>query len=421
MRKILILVLVVMTFAGFASGETWYNTGQTVELDAQDRDSGVQTTYYCVDQSDSCDPTEEGQEYTAPFGVDSEGINYVRYQAVDNVGNEEDVQKKHVRIDYTDPGTTDDYSGEWENTTTVVDLSCNDPENPNASGCGVTEYCVDQSNSCTPDEEGNSVTFDEEGEFFLRYHSTDNAGNQEAINSVEVKMDFTDPDVLVSGAPESQSRQAAEAEIVCDDHGLSGCEESTYAFDIYDTPTQECKGNLSDYDTEPPFEVKKHSWVCAIAQDKAGNWKKNNAPVEFDVGSISTELFYPGAPDTVVTGKDRDVHIILRVGNEREECREIEVSTEGVPASFQDGSNEKTLTLTPLSEKDFNIVAEPESKGINQLDLRIEDLDNDFTVQRTVDIKVQETEGAGQHEVPGMSMIQLIALASIAGAVFLLI
>lgn len=416
MRKLVIVALVAMMFAGLASGETWYKTGQTVDLDADDRDSGVKTTYYCVDQADSCDPVEEGQEYTSPFDVDAEGINYVRYQSVDNVGNEEDIQRKLVRLDYTKPETTDDYPGGWENTTTVVDLACDDPENPDASGCNVTEYCVDQSNSCTLDEEGNSVEFDQEGEYILRYRTTDTAGNQEAINSTEVKIDLSDPDVLVTGAPDGQSSQASEADLACDDYDLSGCNESTYGFDIYDTPTQECEGDISDYDTEPPFEVKKHSWICAIAQDKAGNWQKNNDPVEFDVGSISTELFYPEAPETIVTGKERDVYIVLRVANEREESREIQVSTAGIPASFQDGSDTKTVTMTSLSENDFNIVAEPESTGVNQLKIRIEDLTNGFTVEREVDIKVRETEGAERNEVPGLGIVQLIALASMAGS-----
>ncbi|MBU0636063.1 hypothetical protein KKE06_03485 [Candidatus Micrarchaeota archaeon] len=82
----------------------WYITPETVTLSAFDPNSpssGVATTYYCTDQTDLCTPNTL---YTGPITVSAEGINFVRFYSVDNVGNIETTKSTGpIKIDLTNP------------------------------------------------------------------------------------------------------------------------------------------------------------------------------------------------------------------------------------------------------------------------------------------------------------------------------
>lgn len=117
-----------------------------------------------------------------------------------------DMDTELFNIDYTPPTTTDDYTDDgWEDGPQTVTLTCTDQH----SGCNVTEYCVDQSDQCTPDEEGTSVTVSSEGENFVRYNSTDNSGNQEGTDSQRVRINTTS-----SGSSTTQPRMRTVVDTV---------------------------------------------------------------------------------------------------------------------------------------------------------------------------------------------------------------
>jgi len=93
----------------------WQNQDVIVTLAAQDNQEGcgVQATYYCVDQTDTCVPDTPGTLITVTF----EGTSYVRYLSIDNsgygngggystYGNVESVKTDVVRIDKTPPTAT---------------------------------------------------------------------------------------------------------------------------------------------------------------------------------------------------------------------------------------------------------------------------------------------------------------------------
>lgn len=89
----------------------WYTTTPiNTTLTATD-DSAVGVTYYCVDQTDTCDPAgEEGFTYDSenpqPI-LDEDGVYYVRFFSVDTQGNEESVNSETIKIDTTNPVISD--------------------------------------------------------------------------------------------------------------------------------------------------------------------------------------------------------------------------------------------------------------------------------------------------------------------------
>ena len=97
----------------------WQNNNVNVILNAEDNGCGVQATYYCLDQTNSCTP---GTLYSSAINLNSEGINYIRYLSVDesgfgngfdgtNYGNVETVKSSEIKIDKTNPAISIETSG----------------------------------------------------------------------------------------------------------------------------------------------------------------------------------------------------------------------------------------------------------------------------------------------------------------------
>lgn len=81
----------------------WQTTSPvTVALTCTDANSGCANTYYCVDQVNTCTPATPGTSVS----VSDEGVSYVRYYSVDNVGNTESVKSGQVWIDTVPPDAT---------------------------------------------------------------------------------------------------------------------------------------------------------------------------------------------------------------------------------------------------------------------------------------------------------------------------
>lgn len=415
MKKIAVTLLLVIFLVSTASAQ-WYDSDQDVTLNAEDEESGIQNTYYCIDQSDECDPRQDGQKYNGPFAVSEEGINFVRYNSKDRVGNIEDTHSKTIRLDFTEPVTSDNYPGGWQNTSVTVGISCEDPEEPDASGCDTTELC--KGNSCGLSQ-GTSATFSTEGQNTLRYRSTDVAGNTEPIQEQDILLDFTPPQVAVQ--KESLSSEAMNATVSCTD-GLSGCESSSSRLHVSETSALNCPTDQSRYNEGSTYEVNQHLWVCAAAKDEAGNWDYSNQPVEFSVGTLTTDLDYPGKPGAVITNVDSAIPITLEIGNEEEDKdRKINISLEG-PTQFQDGSTWEEIRLEGVEDRNFNFIARPEQVGNSTVTVNIREKTEGFTVTEEIDIRVREsgsrTSSAGR-ETPGIGLVQIAVLGLIASTYYI--
>lgn len=116
--------------------------------------------------------------------------------------------------------------GTWTNNNVTITFDCVDTD---GSGCETTPdpfnnqypyHCIDSTNSCTPDTPTRDVLVSEEGIWYIRYFSRDNAGNTESIQSVQVKIDKTPP--------------AAPSLVSPDDNFYSNTKKPTLAWSPYD-------------------------------------------------------------------------------------------------------------------------------------------------------------------------------------------
>jgi large repetitive protein len=156
----------------------WVNQSPlVVNLSARDNETGVANTYYSINDS----TFTEGNSIT----VDKEGLNKISFYSVDKVGNKEEVQTIYVKIDKTAPITTTNAPENWSKEDVTVNLTAADAQ----SGVAKTFYSIDGSDYL----EGTSFTIKDEGIHKINFYSVDVAGNIEAANLVEVKIDKTAP------------------------------------------------------------------------------------------------------------------------------------------------------------------------------------------------------------------------------------
>jgi N-acetylneuraminic acid mutarotase len=173
----------------------WTNQTVTITLSPSDTGgSGLAATYYTIDDGDQ-------QTYSAPFDISSAGNHVVTFWSTDNAGNVEASQTVHVLIDLTAPttsasATTADSSsytfGDWTNQAVTVTLSASD----DASGVSGTFYMIDgggQQTYSTP------FSVSTEGDHTVVFWSEDVGGNVETAQTVNVRIDLTDP--TISGVP----------------------------------------------------------------------------------------------------------------------------------------------------------------------------------------------------------------------------
>ena len=78
--------------------EDWYGPMVEVTLNATDNESGVNTTYYQVNDYG-------WKTYTGPFHISLNGIILVQFYSVDNAGNEEIPKQREIKIDSRPPET----------------------------------------------------------------------------------------------------------------------------------------------------------------------------------------------------------------------------------------------------------------------------------------------------------------------------
>jgi len=191
--------------SGTLGNNGWYTSDVGITLDPFDATSGIDSTLYCTDQTDTCTPDTT----YAPFQFTAEGTNYVRYYSTDLAGNQEDIESAEVKIDKNPPTTSDNsatYSG-WQTSHVTVTLDPNDP----VSGISETLYCVDQAGTCTPNIQGTSPQTQFEGDNYVRYYSTDLAGHQEGIKTSSViTVDTIQPTLTAVSPLESQTYQTGD-------------------------------------------------------------------------------------------------------------------------------------------------------------------------------------------------------------------
>jgi len=187
-----------------------------------------------------------------------------------------------VIVDNTDPQTDATLFGEignenWYLGSTEVNLSAFDA----TSQVAVTYYKVDSGN-WTPYIDNIIVTG--EGEHTIEFYSVDNAGNQEAIDSVSMKIDTQPPQTSsqITATPGNTPWYISDVEVILNaDDATSGLESITY---------RKNEGNWESYDQKIALTSQGVHSIDYFSEDVAGNQESiNNIVVWIDKGAPSLE------------------------------------------------------------------------------------------------------------------------------------
>ncbi len=192
----------------------WVTATVTVHFTSE-ATSGVASTFYSIDGSDPTVP------YSSGILVTDEGTTTVRYRATTFGGNSTTATAT-VRIDRTNPVTTDDAPGGWQADTVIVHVSAGD----SLSGIDESYYSVDGSFPSIPATPETPVST--EGTTTLRYRSTDKAGNAESVKTATVRIDRTAP-VTTSNTSPSYTSTATISLLATD--AMSGVSTTHYRLD----------------------------------------------------------------------------------------------------------------------------------------------------------------------------------------------
>lgn len=159
---------------------TWTNESpMLVTLSSIDDETGVAATYYAINDGGF----REGNS----FIISEEGIHKISFYSVDKVGNKETVKTINIKIDKTAPTTTVDLPQGWLKGDITINLSANDE----LSGIAKTLYSIDESSYV----EATALTIIEEGVHKISFYSVDEAGNEETVKTVNIKIDKTAPTI----------------------------------------------------------------------------------------------------------------------------------------------------------------------------------------------------------------------------------
>jgi hypothetical protein len=164
------------------SDNGWYASAATVNLSASDNLSGIDTTYYKVDNGTA-------QAYTGPFAEGLEGVHTVTFWSTDDAGNVENAagagNSVTIRVDTTKPTISGSRqpaanAAGWNNEPVTVSFACAD------SGSGIAT-CTDPVTKSTQGA-NQSVTGT----------ATDRVGNSSSATVGGIGIDLTNP--ALSGA-----------------------------------------------------------------------------------------------------------------------------------------------------------------------------------------------------------------------------
>jgi fibronectin type 3 domain-containing protein len=208
----------------------WYADAVQVTLSGHDTLSGVEATAYSVDGGPA-------QAYTGAFSFGQKGTHTISFWSTDAAGNVEDSTGNSVtlKIDGNPPMTTvinpiSPASGWFVTSGIPVAFDANDAE----SGIAATYYQIDGGAEQTY---GEPLTADlSTGPHTITYWSLDLAGNVEAKQTTQVKVDTVPPSITGSRSPAPNgygwNNTSVDVTFACSDadsgiDGIAGCGPDT--------------------------------------------------------------------------------------------------------------------------------------------------------------------------------------------------
>src|SRR5689334_13444165 len=177
------------TLAGTQGSNGWYTNEAQVTLSATDTPSGVETTYYKLDDGAQ-------QTYSAPFSISDSAYHTIIYWSVDRAGNTESQRSMLIKIDSVAPSSQASASSTWWNdvwymSPAQIYINATD----SASNIANIYYTLDGGPTQTYTAVFNISTG---GVHVVNYWSVDQAGNTEAQKSLTVRVDSDAPTTQIT-------------------------------------------------------------------------------------------------------------------------------------------------------------------------------------------------------------------------------
>lgn len=190
----------------------WVNSNFGLQLIAEDDKSGVNKTYYSINN----EPFVEG----TATSISKEGTHGVSFYSTDKAGNVELTKSETVKVDKTAPVTSGDLASGIYKDVKTLNLSAVD----NLSGVKSIYYSVDGSEFT----EGTKIELTE-GVKKVSFYSVDVAGNEEEVQAIVFTIDEQAP-VTVSDIEEKWNKESVNVELTATDN-LSGVAQTYYSID----------------------------------------------------------------------------------------------------------------------------------------------------------------------------------------------
>ena len=277
----------------------WQNADVAVHLSASDpgadgtppTGSGVDKTYYKVD-GEASPHTGASVLILAPADHSGDGAHTIEYWSVDKATNEETHRTATVRIDTSEPHTTDNADSGWHNTNQTLTLTATDPAP--GSGVAATHYRIDSDPTV---HDGTSVSIpapadhSNDGIHTVHYWSVDNATNTESEQTATVKIDTTKP-VTTDDAPAGWQNSDLTVHLSATDTSPgSGVDKTFYRVDAETTPHEGTSVSIpapADHSNDGTHTI--HYWSV----DNAGNTEsEHTASVKVDTTKPSSQATSP--------------------------------------------------------------------------------------------------------------------------------
>ncbi|MEU0483790.1 ThuA domain-containing protein [Streptosporangium sp. NPDC006013] len=174
----------------------WYTSGPVeVSLTAVDDASDVAATEYRLDSG-------VWTPYTETVLVSGDGMRELEYRSRDGAGNVEEARLLTLKIDTSAPQTTASFAAPnnagWNKGDVPVLLTSQDA----ASGVARIEYSLDQADWKAYANQPVVVSGD--GQHEVRYRAVDTAGTTEQEKAAVLKIDGTNPTLMVSGVADGE-------------------------------------------------------------------------------------------------------------------------------------------------------------------------------------------------------------------------
>ncbi len=286
----------------YGTNPTYITSSTQITLSAEDEGSGVQVTYYKIDNGDD-------QLYSNPITISSEGPHTITYWSEDKAGNVENAKTLSVYVDNSGPTIENiqiepsysDGTNLYISGTSTISASVNDGDGSGVASC---EYTLDGGinwNFAEYDSENHlckAENVDTSGATSINFRATDYVENTGKGAAVNVVVDKNAPSISISGNPDDWVNVDRIAQISCEDgNGESGCNSNTIGYKLYDSDPGTCPGDASEYTVGTSVKISSHQWVCAYGEDNVGN-SATAGPVEFRVDkiapTISDDYIYDG-------------------------------------------------------------------------------------------------------------------------------